>query len=228
MSACRHSWPNSFRAPPTRPDSPGCRTVRPPTTCAGEVYDHGADRGGDPRHRFARGGPDRSRDGPRVATTPAAPTAACASACESMSQANQVPAEPDPRPALLARYTEIVRDAERRSDALFNLKPRARVEVRRVPPLTEATASAYYSLPAPDGTRPGIFWVPMRGPVFSTLSMRSLAYHEAVRATISSSPSSRSSPGCRNSAPSEYLAAAAHTAKAGALYRTIGHRTGLV
>ena len=99
---------------------------------------------------------------------------------QSMSQANQLPAEPDPRPALLARYTEIVRDAERRSEALFNLKPRARVEVRRVPPLTEATASAYYSSPAPDGTRPGIFWVPMRGPVFTTLSMRSLAYHEAV------------------------------------------------
>jgi uncharacterized protein (DUF885 family) len=99
---------------------------------------------------------------------------------QSMSQANQVPAEPDPRPALLARYTEIVRDAERRSEALFNLKPRARVEVRRVPPLTEATASASYSLPAPDGTRPGIFWVPLSGPVFSTLSMRSLAYHEAV------------------------------------------------
>jgi uncharacterized protein (DUF885 family) len=99
---------------------------------------------------------------------------------QSMRQANQLPAEPDPRPALLARYTEIVRDAERRSEALFNLKPRARVEVRRVPPLTEATASAYYSSPAPDGTRPGIFWVPMRGPVFSTLSMRSLAYHEAV------------------------------------------------
>jgi uncharacterized protein (DUF885 family) len=98
----------------------------------------------------------------------------------SISQANQLPAEPDPRPALLARYTEIVRDAERRSEALFNLKPRARVEVRRVPPLTEATASASYSSPAPDGSRPGIFWVPLRGPVFSTLSMRSLAYHEAV------------------------------------------------
>jgi uncharacterized protein (DUF885 family) len=99
---------------------------------------------------------------------------------QSMRQAKQLAAEPDPRPALLARYTEIVRDAEQRSEALFNLKPRARVEVRRVPPLTEATASASYSSPAPDGTRPGIFWVPLRGPVFSTLSMRSLAYHEAV------------------------------------------------
>jgi uncharacterized protein (DUF885 family) len=99
---------------------------------------------------------------------------------QTMRQAKQLPADPDPRPALLARYTEIVRDAEQRSEALFNLKPRARVEVRRVPPLTEATASASYSSPAPDGTRPGIFWVPLRGPVFSTLSMRSLAYHEAV------------------------------------------------
>ena len=97
-----------------------------------------------------------------------------------LSQTNQLPAEPDPRPAMLARYTEIVRDAERRSEALFNLKPRARVEVRRVPSLTEAAASAYYTTPAPDGSRPGIMWVPLRGPVFDTVSMRSLAYHEAV------------------------------------------------
>lgn len=90
------------------------------------------------------------------------------------------PADPDPRPQLLARYTEIVRDAERRSDTVFNLKPRAPVEVRREPPLTEATAAAHYSTPAPDGSRPGVFWVPLRGPTFNMTRMRSLAYHEAV------------------------------------------------
>ncbi|HBI68568.1 MAG TPA: hypothetical protein DDZ22_05940, partial [Massilia sp.] len=50
---------------------------------------------------------------------------------------------------------------------LFNLKPRAPVEVRREPPLTEASAAAHYSLPAPDGSRPGVFWVPLRGPTFN-------------------------------------------------------------
>ncbi len=90
------------------------------------------------------------------------------------------PPEPDPRPALLARYTEAVRDAERRAHPYFNLRPKAAVEVRRVPALTEATSSAYYTTPAPDGSRPGIFWMPLPGPGFNTLGMRSLAVHEAV------------------------------------------------
>jgi uncharacterized protein (DUF885 family) len=86
----------------------------------------------------------------------------------------------DPRPELLKKYAAMVADAERRSDAIFNLKPRAPVEVRREPPLTEASAAAHYTLPAPDGSRPGIFWVPMRGPSFDVIRMRSLSYHEAV------------------------------------------------
>jgi uncharacterized protein (DUF885 family) len=88
--------------------------------------------------------------------------------------------EGDPRPALLAKYAEYVKDAEARSSAIFNLKPRAPVEVRREPPLTEKAAAAHYTLPAPDGSRPGVFWVPMRGPDYSVIRMRSLSYHEAV------------------------------------------------
>ncbi|MBD8530053.1 MULTISPECIES: DUF885 family protein [unclassified Massilia] len=86
----------------------------------------------------------------------------------------------DPRPAILAKYKEMVKDAQARSESLFNLKPRAPVDVLREPPLTEASAAAHYSLPAPDGSRPGVFWVPMRGPKFDMIRMRSLSYHEAV------------------------------------------------
>jgi uncharacterized protein (DUF885 family) len=92
----------------------------------------------------------------------------------------QPPATPDPRPELIARFGEHVRDAQRRSQALFNLQPRAPVEVRRVPALTESTSSAYYTTPAPDGSRPGIFWAPLPGPSFNIPGMRSLAVHEAV------------------------------------------------
>jgi uncharacterized protein (DUF885 family) len=88
--------------------------------------------------------------------------------------------QPDPRPELLKKYAAMVADAEQRSNALFKLKPRAPVEVRREPPLTEPSAAAHYTLPAPDGSRPGIFWVPMRGPSFDMIRMRSLSYHEAV------------------------------------------------
>jgi uncharacterized protein (DUF885 family) len=92
----------------------------------------------------------------------------------------QPPADPDPRPALIARFTEIVRDNQRRSQDLFHLQPRAPVEVRREPALTEKTAAAHYTTPAPDGSRPGVFWAPLPGPVFNIPGMRSLAVHEAV------------------------------------------------
>ncbi|MFZ9747408.1 MAG: DUF885 domain-containing protein [Opitutaceae bacterium] len=102
---------------------------------------------------------------------------------ERMARATQGPLveAADPRAAVIARYTEYIRDAEQRSEALFNRRPRAPVEVRRVPPLTERVASAYYTVPPPDGSRPGIFWVPLPGNVFFFgARMRSLAYHEAV------------------------------------------------
>jgi uncharacterized protein (DUF885 family) len=92
----------------------------------------------------------------------------------------QPPADPDPRPMLLERYAAYIKDAQQRSQALFNLQPQAPVDMRRVPPLTERTASAYYTTPAADGSRPGVFWVPMPGPDFDMPKMRSLTVHEAV------------------------------------------------
>ncbi len=92
----------------------------------------------------------------------------------------QPPADPDPRPALLARYTDYVREVEERARPLFKRVPKAPVLVQRVPALTEATSSAYYTTPAPDGSRPGVFWVPLPGPIFNLLGMKSLAVHEAV------------------------------------------------
>ena len=80
----------------------------------------------------------------------------------------------------MAEYTRIVRDAERRAATFFDLRPKAPVEVRREPPFTEKNAAAHYNMPAPDGTRPGTFWVPLPGPRFDMTQMRTLAYHEAV------------------------------------------------
>jgi uncharacterized protein (DUF885 family) len=92
----------------------------------------------------------------------------------------QPPADPDPRPALLARHAAYIEDARRRAAPLFRLMPQAPVEVRRMPALTERTSSAYYTTPAPDGSLPGIFWAPLPGPSFNVLGMRTLAIHEAV------------------------------------------------
>ena len=98
---------------------------------------------------------------------------------EKLNADLQPPAEPDPRPKLLARYEEILRDGEKRADALFDLRPKAPCVVKREPPFTEKTAAAHYSLPARDGSRPGTFWVPLPGP-FEMTRMRSLVYHEAI------------------------------------------------
>ncbi len=90
------------------------------------------------------------------------------------------PKEAEPRPALLARYESLLRDAEKRAKLIFDITPKAPVIVKREPPFTEKTAAAHYSAPAKDGTLPGIFWAPLPGPVFRMTNMRTLTYHEGV------------------------------------------------
>jgi uncharacterized protein (DUF885 family) len=92
----------------------------------------------------------------------------------------QPPADPDPRPALLAKYAAYVREAQERARPLFGRVPLAPVEVRRVSPLTERTTAASYTSPAPDGSLPGIFWVPLPGPRYEMLQMKTLTVHEAI------------------------------------------------
>ena len=95
-------------------------------------------------------------------------------------EADRQPKAQDPRPELLARYTSILRDAEKRAKLMFDVTPEAPVEVRREPSLTEKTAAAHYTVPAPDGSQPGIFWAPLPGPSYAIAAMRTLVYHEGV------------------------------------------------
>ncbi|MDI1337328.1 MAG: DUF885 domain-containing protein [Lacunisphaera sp.] len=92
---------------------------------------------------------------------------------------DQQPKETDPRPAMLARFESILRDAQERSKLVFDITPKAPVVVKREPPFTEKTAAAHYTGPAKDGSRPGIFWAPLPGP-FEIATMRTLVYHEGV------------------------------------------------
>ncbi|HYI97563.1 MAG TPA: DUF885 domain-containing protein [Bryobacteraceae bacterium] len=87
---------------------------------------------------------------------------------------------PNVRATVLADYEKIMRDAEQRAEGLFDMRPKAAVIVRRIPEYQERNAAANYSAPARDGSRPGTFNVPLVGPKFSRLGMRTLAYHEAV------------------------------------------------
>jgi uncharacterized protein (DUF885 family) len=92
----------------------------------------------------------------------------------------QPAAEPDPRPMLLQEHERILRDAEARAASLFDLRPEAAVQVLREPPFTEKNAAAHYSAPAPDGSRPGTVWIPLPGPEYGMLTLRTLIYHEGV------------------------------------------------
>ncbi len=70
--------------------------------------------------------------------------------------------------------------AEVRAAPLFDLRPSAPVQLLREPPFTEKNAAAHYSAPAPDGSRPGTVWIPLPGPDFRVLELRTLTYHEGV------------------------------------------------
>jgi uncharacterized protein (DUF885 family) len=99
---------------------------------------------------------------------------------QALNQSLQPAADPDPRPLLLEEHGRILRDAVARAGSLFDLRPTAPVQVLREPSFTEKNAAAHYSAPAPDGSRPGTVWIPLPGPEFSMLTMRTLTYHEGV------------------------------------------------
>jgi uncharacterized protein (DUF885 family) len=94
--------------------------------------------------------------------------------------ADRQPTAAAPQTQLLDRYTTYLRDAEGRARLIFDVMPKAPVEVRREPALTEPTAAAHYTTPAPDGSQPGVFWAPLGGPTYEIADMRTLVHHEAI------------------------------------------------
>jgi uncharacterized protein (DUF885 family) len=98
--------------------------------------------------------------------------------------ASMMPKAGEPRPILMAQVEAAMRDAERRSQAIFGMQPKAPVVLKREPALSEASAAAHYTTPAPDGSRPGIYWIPLAdlGPRVTWLGsgLKSTAFHEAI------------------------------------------------
>ncbi|HYP14258.1 MAG TPA: DUF885 domain-containing protein, partial [Bryobacteraceae bacterium] len=88
--------------------------------------------------------------------------------------------EPNVRERILKDYNKIIQEATARLSSAFDLRPKASVIVQRIPEFQERNAAANYQSPPADGSRPGIFRVPLPGPKFYTAGMRTLAYHEAV------------------------------------------------
>jgi uncharacterized protein (DUF885 family) len=84
------------------------------------------------------------------------------------------------RAQLMARIDEYLADALERSAALFDKTPQAAVIAQPYPRFRWENAAASYTAPPADGSRPGIFQMPLRANRLTDFSLRSLVYHETV------------------------------------------------
>ena len=86
------------------------------------------------------------------------------------------------REMAIKEYQEIIDHINANLDDLFDLRPESLVEVKRVPEFREeGSAGAYYSGPALDGSRPGVFYANLRDMnEVVKFGMKTLAYHEAI------------------------------------------------
>jgi len=82
---------------------------------------------------------------------------------------------------VIAHYNTIYETMKPNLEKLFDLKPKAGFEVRRTEAFREASASAEYNQPSLDGTRPGIFYVPLPDVTkYNVYDNESLFLHEAI------------------------------------------------
>ena len=99
---------------------------------------------------------------------------------EKLQADNSYPDSPNVRDQILADYAKIIKENNERSLEAFDRRPKAECIVVRIPEFQEANAAANYGAPPRDGSRPGMFRVPLRGPSFPKPGMRTLAAHEAI------------------------------------------------
>ncbi|MEP7314561.1 MAG: DUF885 domain-containing protein [Pseudomonadota bacterium] len=86
------------------------------------------------------------------------------------------------RETALTEYKRLLTEQLVLSRKIIGVSPKSPVDVRRVPPFKEKTsAGAYYTIPAIDGSRPGIFWANLRDMnAVTTYGMRTLSIHEGI------------------------------------------------
>ncbi|MBN8648796.1 MAG: DUF885 domain-containing protein [Caulobacterales bacterium] len=83
---------------------------------------------------------------------------------------------------LLSDINGMVKDIYAKLPDVFATLPKAGLEVKRVPPYTEAGApGGYYQQPAPDGSRAGAYYINLRDTAaWPKWSLPTLTYHEGV------------------------------------------------
>ena len=90
------------------------------------------------------------------------------------------PLTEDGRKQIMADIDGMIRDAERRSALQFDRRPKSPVIAQPYPRFREANAAASYTPPPLDGSRPGIFQMPLRPERMTKFGLRTLVYHETV------------------------------------------------
>jgi len=99
---------------------------------------------------------------------------------EQLRRDLRYPLDEQGRAAIMGEVDRIMRDAESRAALLFDRRPRAPVVAQPYPRFREATAAASYNAPPFDGSRPGIFQIPLRAERMTTFGLRTLVYHETI------------------------------------------------
>ena len=99
---------------------------------------------------------------------------------KAIDKSQRYPFTEDGRRQIMADTEQILRDAEKRAALQFDVRPKAPVVAQPYPRFREANAAASYSPPAPDGSRPGTFQIPLRPERMTKYTLRTLVYHETV------------------------------------------------
>jgi uncharacterized protein (DUF885 family) len=86
------------------------------------------------------------------------------------------------RAAYLAAAEQLIRSMEADLDQAFLSKPKAPLVIKAVEPFREKSAGkAFYQNPAPDGSRPGVYYANLyRMADMPSYQMEALAYHEGI------------------------------------------------
>ena len=82
--------------------------------------------------------------------------------------------------ALMADINRYMADADARAARFFDLLPKTTVVAQPYPRYRWASAAASYTTPPLDGSRPGVFQMPLRPDRLTNFGLRTLTYHEAV------------------------------------------------
>ena len=92
------------------------------------------------------------------------------------------PGTAEGKQAYIEKAVAVIDDMEGRLDTLFLTKPKAALKVKAVEAFREKSAGkAFYERPAPDGSRPGIYYANLYDmEAMPTYQLEALAYHEGI------------------------------------------------